>query len=796
MDTDAGEEPSRGAQLSHVQEVLCNIFSYYNGASGCASASMSYQALSEPLLTSMRFQRMALDAQIVDETLTTAKVDLIFHKVCGISPHMNRTQFLDAMVRMSAAKYPGLPNNEAVLQMFNDHLKSFSGMPSGAIGGLDDASLAIVAAARISLQILYEGYYAAELRPANQKSASASQSETQNAFVKMLTDFEVLPELLPKSHAFAVLREVARAKDFQSSVREAILGQGLHCALGRNFTYVHFAVALILVARKCFGDEGVGPVLRLFEWMDSSKGRLSFASLHPGLLKHGTANFRIAPEKASAPPSAERRGSGLGRRGSNRTSPNAMVFSDQAVHSEAGDGRIPAAGQVAAVELSSASAGIDRSELRRLILQVFGHYAAIGDPLNRTNLSSLKFMRFLRDCGLVGSESRESGSTKDHEFSPAERMRSSRSLSVGSIRSTGSMRSAGSGAGTSGRRGTVQANQGRPRNASFISQPRFSVSAAKPVGSDSGLPLRVFPVPIFTQVEADLIFVTASRKDSDSGRSGPAGAVKRTSSVGALGRRGSGMAAKRQHHHLTPDLFIVALQDIALRCFPAMPEEALETFGERILQPLSETLLEVKGQDVSSAAAVMAEPDTAALLEQCQPGLEQIYAHYAIEHAGRKPQWTSEALCRFAEEFSLIDEVSQLPLQKIFRDCTHYESLAGKGVAGEMSFSSFQLALLMISQKIYVGVQRSLPPLDRVIHLFQRLNSIAAGSGGIGTPQTIGQPLTPLIPGLPSAENQHSASSTKSQASNQTSGYAITRTDRRRSSAIEMSWELMMQNAA
>jgi len=766
----------------------------------------------------MRFQRMALDANLIDETLTNAKVDLIFHKVCGVSPHMSLTQFLDAIVRMSATKYPSLPRNEAVLRLFNEHLASFSGTQTATVEGLDDASVAAVGSARGPLQTLYEGYFVGECRQISQKSASASQSETQSAFVKVMTDFEVLPELLPKSMAFAVFREVARARDFPVSIREAVVGEAP--VLGRNFTYVHFAAAVILVAKRCFGDDGGTAVLRLFDWMDSSKGRLVFASQHPGNMKSGTANFRILPEKAAASLNSERRGAGSARRGSG-TGQAARRSSGARPSSEPSSGASPASeavgirpasdpaeGQTAAiVEMSPAPEGLSddrlvqiKPELRRLVLQIFGHYAAIGDPLNRTNLSTLKFMRFLRDCGLVGCE-RPASASKELEFSPADRMmRSSRSNSTPNLArpKSGSDPAgipgspAGVPAAHSGRRGTTQVAQGRPRqspaNVAGRSSQRFTISASKPLrspgadGSESGLPLRVFPVPLLTQVEADLIFVSASRVDSATGKPSTGKRI-------LASKRGSLTAAKR--HHLPPEGFLHALQGVALRCFPATPEDSLENFGERILLPLSETLLEVKGQDVSFAAELMADPETVALLERCQPGLEQIYSHYAQEHAGRPAHWSSEAMSRFAEDFDLLSEVSHLPLQKIFRDCTHYESLAGKGADGEMSYGTFQLALLMIAHKVHVAPYQGMQPLDRIINLFQRLNT-TAGPTAAGSAWKSSE--APLIPGLPSPAALQASGQQRRPSTQQSSSHS--RTERQRASAVEMSWEFMMQQNA
>merc|ERR1719453_553829 len=101
-------------------------------------------------------------------------------------------------------------------------------------------------------------------------------------------------------------------------------------------------------------------------------------------------------------------------------------------------------------------------------------------------------------------------------------------------------------------------------------------------------------------------------------------------------------------------------------------------------------------------------------------------------------------MLRFAEEFDLVIEVGQLPMQKVFSDCTHYETVSGKGVDGEMSFESFQLALLVLAQKVHVGTKESSKPLDRVVVLFQRLNG-SAGTTALSSALKLGDsPLFPL----------------------------------------------------
>lgn len=173
--------------------------------------------------------------------------------------------------------------------------------------------------------------------------------------------------------------------------------------------------------------------------------------------------------------------------------------------------------------------------------------------------------------------------------------------------------------------------------------------------------------------------------------------------------------------------------------------KAFEAFCEKVLVPLSEQLLEVQGQDVSEAAALMAQPDTVSLFERVQPGIERVFQHYAkpANEGGRAPFWSSESMVKFATDFELTSELSHLPLQKIFRDCVHVEYCAGHGRSGEMSLISFQLALVMLSQKIHASAMQG--KLDKLVLLFHRMNTISAMNGFPGPVAR----QNALLPGLP-----------------------------------------------
>eukprot|EP00930_Biecheleria_cincta_P100430 TRINITY_DN9206_c0_g2_i3.p1 TRINITY_DN9206_c0_g2~~TRINITY_DN9206_c0_g2_i3.p1 ORF type:complete len:860 (-),score=130.33 TRINITY_DN9206_c0_g2_i3:86-2635(-) len=803
-------------QLVGVQEVFDCIFEYY--------ATQGSVALKEPRLTSTKFQRMAMDAMLHDANLTHAKVDVTFARVCGNSPHMQLTHFRDAMVRLAAAKYPELPRGEAVLLMFKENLANFQGAElSGVFSDLDDACLEVLAASRPALQIIYEGYFgtlqqrqtamqqqqrraslkapAANAKLAAQQSlakSSAAQVDAQNCFVALLTDFEVIPELAGKPAAFSVFREVAKASHVPEDVRAHICPDDNRP--GRFFTYCHFACALVVLSQRAFANAGAASLMRLLHWMDASKGRLLLAQHHPGAGK-GVSNLKLMPEIEKLPQEVceelptelQRRRSSVSTAGppprTGTSSSNSAPRRRTVHHTEPVTADpAPSASSTRRSSLwakspsspVSQSTGPSLPEWARLEVQrTFQHYASLGDPLNRTTMNSQKFVRFLRDCGLVSQEalvaksydfapegrggrpSRSGSSSNLQDFSvpdlgsstssPGQQGGLSKSRSTGSISMRKSVSAKGSGRGSPG------SETGR----------RFSVSQAARPGSPE-LPLKVFPVPLLSQVDADLVLIQAARAsvDEDSTRK----------SLKASGKR-----------LMTVDIFARALADVAKRCMP--PEDVsgnnLEDFCQRVIMPLNELLLSSRSEDLQRALDLQDSPDVQRLLRSCAPGIEKIFECYASSNS-RRPQWNAESITRFASDFDFLSEVSNLPLQRIFQDCSHHEgetSAAGV-VEGQMGLQGFQLALIMLSQKIHTSQQVDTPE-GRLPVLFHRINATASTAAfgarfGIGAQELLPLPKDP--------EGSTRRSSVRSSFRGSIIGSPLTSEKARSPDEADMSW--------
>jgi len=748
---------SDGQQSAQMQDVLKSIFEYY---------SVGCQTVQGARLNSVRFQRVALDSALIGGRVTTAQVDVIFHQVCGSSQYMSFEQFLDAIVRVAAARNPGLGRQEAVLKIYTESLSSFAAQPSAVFKTVDPGSLSIVASVRSGLQVLYEGYFASEVKSFPERSTNAKQSEAQASFASLLTDFEVIPSLTNKSVGFAVYRLLAKTKAIPVDMLEQIMGDETP-ASGRNFTYGHLAVALVLVAHRCFADEGAASVIRLLQWMDSSKGRLKFAAKHPCLLPQSAANFKLLPDPLpdefhDLVPLSKRRESNCGVHTSESlTSNRNSTFSRGSVQRGMVRPRSAprlevqsenAKPHVADSKLKEGSAGPScaTEDVQDVIQRLFKFYAALGDPLNRTMLTTLKFNRFLRDCGLISSEVQNSA---NFDFVPSERKskteedgdsyagRSVDSSSSGASLTARRASSVGRVAGSFGRTSTVQRSslQGRPQ-ARQDRRSTFTVSSMRMSSKEAGnheltsLPLKVFPEPPLTQVDADLLFLQAIRRQD---------ATESLAVRSSIVVRRSANTSNMRRHQLTEEGFSKVVTEIASRCMPesGADGQALLDFSRRVLQPLREVLPDASGEDVTAATEMIGSKEGQKLLMRCRPGLEKIFQMYSTcEGHGRYPHWTPESMLRFATDFAITSEVSHIPMQQIFAACAVQEGSNSK--TGQMNLHGLQLALVTIAQKINSCQEGA--PLEKVVSFFLRLNAVAGAKRGAGP--RLGAQFEPLLP--------------------------------------------------
>eukprot|EP00439_Symbiodinium_sp_Y106_P042938 s2973_g5.t1 len=392
------------------------------------------------------------------------------------------------------------------------------------IGQLDECSCAEFVASTMLLSSLREitmslsgAHRAADSMPlcAAIDPLPSAQSEAQNALAQCLSDFEVVPELVPKAAAFSVFREVAKTaivpREVQMKVAPDEAGES-----GRFFTYSHFACSLAVTAQRAFASAGASSLVRLMQWMDASKGRVLFSQNFPGTAPKGCAiSLKVLPEMERLPEDVQRDLGAVTLKQATGQEPAQSRQEGPAPAEEVGRPR--RSRSVTSLTREPRAAAAPLPEWARLEIQkTFGHYASLGDPLNRSTLTSQKFGRFLRDCGLLAIEA---DGPVSFDFAPEGRRASVRRPSkTGQESATGRQglaRSNSAGAlrrssfgGRTGPRGSIGPGEGA---ASCLRRASFAVSSAQAAQANVQLPLRVFPVPPLTQVEVDLIFVQATR---------------------------------------------------------------------------------------------------------------------------------------------------------------------------------------------------------------------------------------------------------------------------------------------
>lgn len=583
--------------------------------------------------------------------------------------------------------------------------------------------------------------------------------------------------------------------------------------MGKHFTFAHFLAAIAHCAQRIFMDPGAISIQRFLEWMDASKGRVVFSAAFPGILAFG-GGLRLAPERSAIvpllpPPAAQevqepeqqqqpRQQPSMAqqqprveeRRPPSQTQPLASHFPqevDGCSHTMSSMRKlvtVPNPGASGARKKAMASTGAKMAAVRdlprwarTLARQVFVHYTLLGDPLNRTHLSSLKFNRFLRDAGLLPCEASgnpwASGiSSGKATPSPNGQRHFGDTLrrSAGSSSRTSSAPHGGrlerpQSAGALGRRpgspsrkaplpawtpispassSSSPAGTGHSRRQFAVSDSpaRLQQAAGDVDLGTSGLtnmaalPLTVFPEPPLTQVDVDLLFVQALRaQEKDSGAQPTTGTRSPNALLGRHINLGKVETMKNKGRHLSLDGFCRALADVAAKAMVGREEtlkgDVLEDFCTLVLLPLAELFGDDECEDVALAAEVLAELETARVLQRCHHGMEKIFQVYAVECPHRRAYWSPDSFARFAHDFEITQEVNHLPLQKIFHDSVAHMKSTGTYAfsEGEMSLTALQLAIIVCSQKLQFP-HHVTKPLERLVALFMRWNSLMAGSAG------------------------------------------------------------------
>ncbi|CAD7945840.1 unnamed protein product [Amoebophrya sp. A25] len=734
---DVGDE-RQPISVETIEHTLSEIFDFY--------ATRAHSKCSRSLMKSMKFQKMALDADLVDEggRLTSARVDLIFKKLCGNCPTMTFEQFMNGCVQIALVKYPQENKaHQALGLLYEEHFSKFLNPHAELLQNFDPSFFDEIRPLKEGILTLYQGYFAQETNPHFQQQISSLESSSMKSFLACFHDFEIAPNLVPKPIVLSVFREVMKGK-IPNEVFEFFECEDV-CTRGRLFTIGHFLLGLYLVGKKLFGLASASSssasassgqvVFQLLERMDvSTPGKIIFTaerakslplttSAHLTAAHRGGASFQFCPESreqgfggggGSSSSDAElmntSKNSGMSHGGQSGQRPLAPSATGNRLHStqigslthyggssSSTSARGTASGQQHPVPVVPDMIRPLGEQHEILISQLFLYYATLGDPLNRSAISSLKFNRFLRDAGLLPAEC-QGAVTYDH-MQPKK----------------------------------------RAHRAQALSRQKLSVSAHQPRVNAEAFPNG----PPLTQVDVDLIFLQAinwERKKTNSKGQQHRHLLNETSWRRALcdigirlyyqprddasalgGARGGGASSSSKsspttdpHKNSTTTLTPV--------------EASLESLCRKVLQPAAKALDFQSHVDVSNYAVEMGKQQMVDLFHSpnVSEGIAKIFTYYADQSARTsfaKSKWTVGSFLKFCIDFEITEEIPHLPLQRIFQDCAHVESVEGRTSSSELSKLGFQLCLVLIAVKLNRMEFSTLE--DQVLALLHKLNHAA-----------------------------------------------------------------------
>ncbi|CEM02693.1 unnamed protein product [Vitrella brassicaformis CCMP3155] len=637
------ETSPKKKMLDDVEKTLVSIFHFYSSEGGS-------NVLANRTLKSSKLQRMAIDSCLFNESLTPAKLDLLFTKVTGKQPKMSLRQFLDVMVLAANVKYgTSLQAPAALMKLYEEHLSSFCADPL-APPPVDGEWVSMLKTVAPLLERFFRGYFPSWVALA----ASTLEAQQMKAWSSFLTDFEITPALIGKPQAYAALRESLAYPPHPSLLPLTThASQPAADAKSGQMTFPHFLMGLLHIARKLSPqDSDTLAFVRLLAAMDTSKGWVVFfnttgnlpvAAKHPGAEAAGpTSRFgKLLPaallreagilktpvvEKGS---SASNNGGGGVARGDERGGRGVGV----------GEGR-RRGGREEGVVFDEPMT----DEQLLLSKRLFLYYTSVGDPLNRTHLSSAKFARFLRETGIVASRP--------------------------SLQQT---------------KLTELTNDTTNQDGSNI----------RP------LPLRVLPAPALTQVQADLLFVRHTKAATTLPKTGLS-AVPSQGDKGDDERRsgvGAGMV-RSTRHHMELHQWLKALKELSREVHAAMESEnpsPMDSLTTHILKPLCDaTVAKDHTAETAEVKAINTDPLVKELLASIRPRVKQLFTHYA--RGGHSlPLSGFQQLCA---DFDVSELLAPVTIQRTYWSAVSAGNEEDRKIeANEMSFTAFQLAVVTLASK-------------------------------------------------------------------------------------------------
>jgi hypothetical protein len=355
------------------------------------------------------------------------------------------------------------------------------------------------------------------------------------------------------------------------------------------------------------------------------------------------------------------------------------------------------------------------AEARDMIMRIYNYYTTLGEPLKR-EMSTRKWMRFLRDAGIVNPE-------------------------MGSVMSS----QMGSRIGQS--QMSMKGERYRYAFSPTKSQMASYAGGAPVATEDNELPLRVFEFPPLSSVDADLIFVKArqgrhqfsmmARKGFTYRERGEYGAgYYSTVDTSKKSGRKEGAAGQGQATHIDQESFTNAIEAVATKVYGQdathaaeglkvvsgnpKAEEHIERFCAEILVPLLAVLADtdtlVKAADVPAYADEVSQ-ETAILFKSVWEGLDKIWKAYK---QNSMPGWMIDDFIDMMTEFQIIERIKPVIARRVF----YVHAKASKNMmTPSLTFETMLDTLVLVAEKVeQANVFAS--TTGRVLALLHHMNQV------------------------------------------------------------------------
>ena len=325
----------------------------------------------------LRFKQLLADADLTSR-IELKKLELVFLSESKHKGALDFEAFLNCLPRLAAEVWPDLCAEDlrrGLETLVTTHLfplfqRLQTEVEEQSQLDFDEDTPSALGGFVPSLQEMYLAYFQWELSPSSQLSLIKQKSH--DALQELLRDFDVCPLLINKAAQFAIWRETME----QSAPVAKLFTELLPRDIGKVFLLSHLLQVVYKCSQVAYRDEPAGPTQKfamLVERMELSHGFISLKKRVSGLRT-------LKPPKSmtrAATAGALEIALGSSMRSMRSVSLQQTVVEADPMFLEVADKSMP------------------------MLQSIFQYYCELGEPTNTSRLQSTKFVRLLRDAGIV-----------------------------------------------------------------------------------------------------------------------------------------------------------------------------------------------------------------------------------------------------------------------------------------------------------------------------------------------------------------------------------------------------------